>query len=177
MTDVLPPELAMFVGAEVHPFGIMRDPVEMSAIRRWCDAVGEMNPLYLDPDYAKTTEFGERVAPPAMLDAWVMPGYDADRSVAGDYMPVLAALTCFGYPVAVATDIEQHYVRYLALGDRLHTRSIVESISPEKQTGLGRGRFVSIFSEFRDQHDLLVGSMRMGLFKFAPAQSEGQEPA
>ena len=171
MRDELPGELAIFIGTEVHPFGVMRDPVEMSKIRQWCDTVGETNPLYLDKGYAKATEFGVPVAPPAMLDAWVMPEYDPDRKVAGDYMPVLAALTRHGYPVTVATDIEQHYARYVKIGDRLRSRSIVESISPEKKTALGRGRFISIFTEFVDQNDAIVGTMRMGWFKFAPAQS------
>ena len=169
MTEVLPPELQAFIGAEANPVVTMRDAIEMSAIRRWCDVTGETNPLYLDEDYARTTEFAGRVAPPAMLDAWTMPFYDPDRKTAGDHIPAMAALTDMGYPAAVATNIEQEYLRYLKPGDTLTCRSIVESISAEKTTSLGRGRFVYVRNDYIDQDGESVGLMRMGMFKFEPA--------
>jgi acyl dehydratase len=172
MTEILPPELQAFIGAEATPEIVMRDPIEMSAIRRWCDAMGDANPLYVDEDYARATEFGGRVAPPAMLDAWTMPFYDPDRKTAGDHMPVMAALTALGYPAAVATNIEQEYFRYLKPGDTLTCRSIVESISAEKTTSLGRGRFIYVRNDYIDQTGEPVGLMRMGMFKFEPAGRE-----
>ena len=169
MTEVLPPELQAFIGAEAIPVVTMRDAIDMSTIRRWCDVIGETNPLYLDEAYARTTEFGGRAAPPAMLDVWTVPFYDPDRKTAGDHMPVMAALTAMGYPAAVATNIEQEYVRYLKPGDKVTCRSIVESISAEKTTSLGRGRFIYVRNDYIDQNGESVGLMRLGMFKFEPA--------
>src|SRR5690606_29453034 len=119
-----------------------RDPIDRSAIRRYCDALGDANPAYTDAEFAAKSFRGGVIAPPAMLDAWTMPHYDPARPPAGDYMPLLAELASMGYTSAVAIEIEQEYVRELRLGDVLTQRRTVESIGPEKNTGLGVGRFL-----------------------------------
>ena len=43
-----------------------RYPVEYEAIRRHCHMVEDANPLFLDPEYAKTTKWGAVIAPPVM---------------------------------------------------------------------------------------------------------------
>jgi acyl dehydratase len=40
------------------------------AIRHWAYAIGDYNPLYLDPDYAKEGPFGHLTGPPSMLYAF-----------------------------------------------------------------------------------------------------------
>ena len=42
-----------------------RYPVEYDAIRRHCHMVDDNNPLFLDPEYAKTTTHGDVVCPPS----------------------------------------------------------------------------------------------------------------
>src|SRR6266511_2074786 len=42
-----------------------RYPVEYDAIRRHCHMVDDNNPLFLDPEYAKTTSHGEVLCPPS----------------------------------------------------------------------------------------------------------------
>lgn len=41
--------------------------VEASAIRRFAEAVGDPNPLYRDPEFARTTRWGGIIAPPTFL--------------------------------------------------------------------------------------------------------------
>ena len=48
-------------------------PVSEHAIRTWCAAVGERNPLYLDHETARRAGHPAVVAPPAMLQTWTMP--------------------------------------------------------------------------------------------------------
>ena len=48
-----------------------------------------------------------------------------------------------GLTSVVATNCEQHYGRPLVVGDRLLVRSVIESISDPKRTGLGTGRFIT----------------------------------
>ncbi len=68
------------------------------AIRHFCDGIGDVNPLFTDPDYAKNAKYGCIVAPPCFLYSvyWAaqgrgMPGIHAWHS--GDdwefYQPVL----------------------------------------------------------------------------------------
>jgi acyl dehydratase len=45
-----------------------RYPVEYDPIRRLCHMVEDRNPLFLDPEYAKTTSYGSVIAPPVMAD-------------------------------------------------------------------------------------------------------------
>lgn len=45
-----------------------RYPVEHDPIRRHCHMVEDRNPLFLDPEFAKTTRFGGVIAPPVMVD-------------------------------------------------------------------------------------------------------------
>ena len=60
-------------GREGEPL-VSRDPVNQPMIRHWCDAVGDRNPCYTDPDFAEKSVHGAIVAPPTMLQAWTMPG-------------------------------------------------------------------------------------------------------
>ena len=48
-----------------------------------------------------------------------------------------------GLTSVVATNCEQQYGRPLVVGDRLLVRSVIESISAPKRTGLGTGRFIT----------------------------------
>jgi acyl dehydratase len=67
-------------------------------IAHYCDGIGDMNPLYTDPDYAKKSKIGRLAAPPTFLYSiyWAaqgrgMPGVHAWHS--GDqwefYLPIL----------------------------------------------------------------------------------------
>ena len=49
------------------------DPVNQPMIRHWAYALGDMNPVYLDPEFAAKSRFGGIVSPPVMLQAWTMP--------------------------------------------------------------------------------------------------------
>ena len=42
-----------------------RYPVEHDPIRRHCHMVEDNNPLFIDPKYAATTEFGVNLCPPS----------------------------------------------------------------------------------------------------------------
>lgn len=49
------------------------DPVNEPMIRHWAHALDDMNPVYLDPEFAASSRFGGIVSPPVMLQTWVMP--------------------------------------------------------------------------------------------------------
>ena len=74
--QALEAEIRSYVGKPIGPKVIGRDPVNEPMIRQWCDAMGESHPAYLDADAAKGTVHGEIVAPPTMLQAWIMEGWD-----------------------------------------------------------------------------------------------------
>lgn len=47
--------------------GVYTDVVERGAIRRYCQAMDDMDPLYLDDAYASNTRYGGVIAPPLFV--------------------------------------------------------------------------------------------------------------
>lgn len=163
-----------FVGREIGPPDDARDPVNEAMIRQWCEAMGDANPAYTDPTAARASAHGGIVAPPTMLQAWILPGMDMARPMSEQRQDLQKELHLLlgasGYPAVVATDCEQEYTRYLKPGDRLAATTVIESISAEKATALGIGYFIDTRTTFRDQDGETVGSMRFRVLKFKPHQ-------
>jgi uncharacterized OB-fold protein len=67
-----------------------------------------------------------------------------------------------------ATNCDQHYERPLVLGDEVSVTSVVESVSPEKTTALGVGRFLTTRMDYSDASGALVATMRFRILKFRP---------
>ena len=57
------------------PRGTIAYTDEASAynIRRWADAIGDLNPRFRDSDYAKSTKYGRLVAQPTFLAGCSLP--------------------------------------------------------------------------------------------------------
>jgi uncharacterized OB-fold protein/acyl dehydratase len=170
-------DLQRFVGAPSgEPFPA-RDAVNQAMIRHWCDAVGDQNPVYTDPDVAATSVHGGIVAPPTMLQAWTMRGLKPPPRADGTPQDALMqALDDAGYTSVVATNCDQEYVRYLRPGDAITATGTIESISEEKRTALGDGIFVTTLTTFTDQHGEVVGTMRFRILKYRPRPRAEQRP-
>ncbi len=132
-------------------------------IRRWCDVMGETNPVYTDPVWAARSVFGGVVAPPAMMDVFDKPGLIFHRDVDNPQTAVLMALEGIGCTSTVAVNSELEYGRYLRLGDLVHSTIELEDVSDEKRTGLGTGHFVT--SRYR----FFVGDEQVGSVLFRGA--------
>ncbi len=149
-------------------------------IRHWVEAMGDENPVYTDEEAARAAGFPGVIAPPTMLQAWIMRGYKATAELAaaraaGRSEPgsspadeLMAVLDEGGFTSVVATNCEQEYDRPVVLGDRLSVSSSIESVSPEKHTALGIGHFVTTLLSFTDQTGAPVANMRFRILKFRP---------
>ncbi len=168
MSDLMQQLLAL-VGVESETTTCARDPVNQAMIRHWCDAVGDTNPVYTDPMAAAASAHGGIVAPPTMLQAWIMPGL-APRAAgaAPGWRRVFELLDEAGFTSIVATNCRQEYRRYLRPGDLVCVSSSLAAVSEEKQTALGRGHFVTQRMTFHDKHGEIVGSMEFRMLKFEP---------
>jgi uncharacterized OB-fold protein/acyl dehydratase len=145
------------------------DPVNQPMIRHWVEAVGDENPIYTQPEAAEQSVHGEIVAPPVMLQAWVMRGVRPRPTDGGNARDELMTLIDdAGFTSVVATNCEQEYHRYLHLGDHLSTTTIIESVSDEKATSLGVGHFVTTRVDYRTDEGELVATMRFRILKFKP---------
>ncbi|MCH6561253.1 MAG: MaoC family dehydratase N-terminal domain-containing protein [Myxococcales bacterium] len=172
--DALEQKLRTYVGIETSPPEVGRDPINQPMIRHWCEAMGDTNPIYTDSEAASQSIHGGIVAPPTMLQAWVLRGIQmADPSglPRNKQLELHQLLTDHGYTSVVATNCEQGYDRYLRPGDEISLTTTIESISEEKATALGIGYFINTRDVFRDQSGEQVGWMTFRVLKFKPAQA------
>jgi acyl dehydratase len=171
--------LEPWVGRTLSELTAAPDAVNLPMIRHWVDALDDQNPVYLDESFAATTRFGGLVAPPAMLQAWTMArpiiAGIAERGGAPREVSAESPISIFddaGYKGTLATNSELEFVRYLRIGDRLRSSTVVESISERKMTGLGAGYFLTWVTAFVDEHDEVVGRQLFRILKFDPGRVE-----
>ena len=152
------------VGSERGP-----DPVNQPMIRHWVEAMGDENPIYVDEEAAAASVHGGVIAPPVSLQAWVMRGIKPRPATGGSKQDDLMNLIDgAGFSSVVATNCEQEYFKPLRVGEHLTTRSVLDSISEEKATGLGVGHFVTTRIEYTNDDGELVAKMLFRILKFKP---------
>ncbi len=146
--------LAALVGQVSGTPNLSPDAVNVPMIRHWVEAMGDENPVYVSDEAARAAGYEQLIAPPTMLQAWIMRGLRASMAVeearaagaeqgSGPNDIMMGLLDDEGLTSVVATNCEQHYGRPLVVGERLLVRSMIESISDPKRTALGTGRFVT----------------------------------
>jgi uncharacterized OB-fold protein len=158
-------------GEPASPDRTAPDAVNLPMIRRWCEAMGERNPLYLDEAAAAAGPHGGIVAPQAMLEVWTMGRFSTGAVSEGNGTLLgIQALDAAGFTAVVATNLEQEYVHYLRPGDLITQKVFLDEVSDEKRTALGTGHFLNYRYEFSDQRGRLIGRMRFRILKFRPAR-------
>ncbi|QMU74521.1 protein dehydratase [Streptacidiphilus sp. PB12-B1b] len=166
-----------YAGQPAGVGGRAPDPVNAPMIRHWCEVMGETNTARTGAD---------AVAPPAMLQVWTMAGLDsAGSSRSGAYDELFARLDADGCTSVVATDCEQRYLRPLRLGERVLFEAVIESVSSEKSTALGVGRFVTTRMDLRAYDEARgekpeeatpAATHRFRILKYRPAARPATRP-
>jgi uncharacterized OB-fold protein/acyl dehydratase len=152
-------ELAALVGLAAGTPTLSPDAVNLPMIRHWVEAMGDDNPVYVSDEAARAAGHERLIAPPTMLQAWIMRGLRASIAIeearaagieqgSGPNDVMMGLLDDEGLTSVVATNCAQHYARPLVVGDRMVSRSVIEAISDPKRTGLGTGRFVTTRLDF-----------------------------
>ena len=153
--DLLARALEM-VGVEQYP-EISEFPVERGYIWTSCASVENGNPLYWDDEVAEALTGGP-IAPPTMVSVWFRPhSWAPGRTEVALPLQVhfdLKAL--FGLPEAVMSDNSIEFHTPVRLGDVLRTHQVLRSISDDKTTKLGTGRFWVIDVVYVNQDGDLV---------------------
>jgi len=164
-------QIRAFVGRPTGPPSVGRDLVNEPMIRQWCDATGDANPVYLDPEAAAKSVHGGIVAPPMMLQAWILEGWSMHRGhdePRDEQQRLHKILTDAGYTGVLGTDTEQTFTRYLRPGDQVSAETVIADISEEKATGVGVGYFITTRTTFCDAKGIELGTMNFRVLKFIP---------
>jgi acyl dehydratase len=156
-TGILPADVEALIGA-VQYEQTGEFPVERGYIWTSCASVENGNPLFWDDDVAHALTGGP-IAPPTMLSVWFRPHHWAPgRTVQPLPLQVHFDLKeRFALPEAVMTDNTIVFHEPVRPGDVLRTRQVLRSVSDEKTTKLGTGRFWVIDVEYLNQRGELVG--------------------
>jgi uncharacterized protein len=152
-----------------------RDPVNQPMINNWVEAIGDINPIYVDEAAARAVGHPGIVAPPAMIQVWTMFGLGGERPKDDPMGPIMELFDDSGYIGVVATNCEQTYHRYLRPGEQVSITSEMGDVVGPKQTALGEGWFVNQHIVWR-VGDEDVAEMNWRILKFKPRDSESPAP-
>jgi acyl dehydratase len=94
------------------------------SIRHWAHGIGDDNPLWCDPDYAATSEYGRLLAPPSFI-------FPLNRSFSG-YVGGLAGV----HAMFAGIDVTWH--RPILLGDQFTTRVWLKDLVEHETRFAGR---------------------------------------
>jgi hypothetical protein len=88
--------------------------------------------------------------------------------VEGSRAAVLDLLDREGFVGTLASNSEFEIVRYLRVGDVVSATTVLDSVSPQKQTRIGPGHFVTWVTTYRDASGEVVGRQTFRILKFRP---------
>lgn len=155
------------------------DPVEPGAIRRYLEPLEFDCALHTDPDAARAAGFEEVTMPYTGVIAWTIPTawrpgevlFDSDDR---DAQPVHTAINNADMPLGprttgfFGTDIEVDFHREVVAGERIGRRGRRLLSCKPKQTGVGRGAFMTWESEIISDRGDVVGLIRIGTYAYVP---------
>ncbi len=133
------------------------DEVCRPMIRHYCEVMEDANPLYRDDAYAKTSRYGEIIAPPTQVQVYTMnplwPKVEREKNSMENLVDLLKE---HGYSSIVATAQVQEYFEPMKIGDDISYTLSVKEISPLKQTARGPGYFSTFLYTFLNQRNEVV---------------------
>ena len=152
----LPKEVEALVG-QIQYEETADFPVEQGYIWTSCSSVENGNPLFWDDAVAEQLTGGP-IAPPSMISTWFRPHHWAPGRTE-QKLPLQIHFDLkeqLGLPEAVMSDNSIVFHEPVRPGDVLSTRQVLRSVSDEKTTKLGTGRFWVIDVEYHNQRGELA---------------------
>ncbi len=145
-------ELRGLIGRTTEP-GIRE--VEFGAIRRYAEAVGNPNPLYHDVEYARSSTYGEVIAPPGFF-GWMKKVSAGAIEVLG---PVFAAVLNAGLVRILDAGIDYEFFLPVRAGDVLTWwAKFVDAAEREGKSG--RMVFLTMELSYMNQNGDLVAKVK-----------------
>ncbi len=132
-------------------------PVERGYVWTSCASVENGNPLFWDVEVSDALTSGP-IAPPSMVSVWFRPHHWAPGRTE-QALPLQVHFDLkelFDLPEAVMTDNTIEFHAPVRMGDVLRTHQVLRSVSDEKTTKLGTGRFWVIDVVYQNQDGDLV---------------------
>lgn len=127
------------------------------AIQRFCEGIGDDNPLWTDPTYGEASPYGAQIAPPSFIVACL-------GSVQVGW-PGLGGFHC---------ETTMRFNKPIKVGDRITARVVFDGFEgPTEDSNFG-GRRIKDFlrQEYRNQHDELVATFICSRMRFERSEMQ-----
>lgn len=163
--------------------GLLPDPVERGAIRKFLEPLEFDCALHYDPDVARAHGYPDVIAPCSSLLTFSLrpmwePGtvlFDSDdRNAQPERTSVKPVLPDFFPQVTgyFATDMEFEFLRPVTVGDVVTTQAGTLVDCVPKEIGIGRGAFVTSETLIVNQHGETLGRMTAVSFYYNPHEDK-----
>lgn len=166
----LPADVSSWIGEKKYEEWGEFD-VERGYVFTTCASVQNGNPLFWDEKAAQELT-GGFIAPPTMISVWFRPHHWSPGRTE-EAVPLQLHFDLkkrLGLPEAVMTDNTITFYDPVRVGDRLKTYQVLRSVTGEKQTKLGLGRFWVLDVEYENQRGEKVATESYTGFGYRRAQ-------
>ncbi|MBM0124245.1 FAS1-like dehydratase domain-containing protein [Pimelobacter simplex] len=155
------------------------DAVERGGIRRYLEPLELDCALHTDPEVARAAGYADVTMPATGVIAWTIPaawtpGQVLFDSAERDAQPVHSAINNADMTLGprttgfFGTDIEVDFLRDVVAGERIGRRGKRLVACTPKETGVGRGAFMTWESEIVTSELEVVGRIRIGTYAYVP---------
>lgn len=169
MSALLTPEIRKYIGMESE-VQVACDPVEQGAVRRFAQAIMDIDPIYMHEEYTRGTRYKTPVAPPLFPVAMLRAPFDAPDLIteraASAYFDGIVNTTSLGLPrlplvnsAQLTGSVEVELFRLVHHGEKVWVQSRYKDIY-ERETSKGMMLFVIIETDFKDSAGELICRFR-----------------
>lgn len=157
--SLITPEIEGMLGEEVYSPG--KEVIDKSSIRRYAQAISDLNPLYLDEEYAKKSKYGGVIAPPTFI-------FDVSHDVfadVGEDGRDLARVTIKGMNAIRGGD-EYQFIEPARPGDIVNRRRKIIDIYEKEGKKIDKILFVVYETTYTNQKEKVLGMCRETMMFF-----------
>jgi acyl dehydratase len=151
--SLITPEIRAMLGQELYFAG--KEVIDRTAIRRYAQAISDVNPLYIDEEFAKKSKYGGLIAPPTFI-------FDVSQDIfaeVGEDGRDLSRVTIQDLN-AVRGGNEYQFFEPARPGDIINRRRKITDIYEKKGKKAGKILFVVYETSYTNQKDKLLGVCR-----------------
>ena len=151
--SLMTPEIKAMVDQEAFFPG--KEVIDRSSIRRYAQAISDLNPVYLDEAYAKETEYGGIIAPPTFI-------FDVSHDIfsgVGEDGRDLSSVTIAGL-IPVRGGNEYRFFEPARLGDIVSRRREIVDLYEKEGKRAGKILFVIYETTYTNQEGKVLGICR-----------------
>ena len=157
----IPEEVVKVIGKSLGEPQVFE--IERGAIRRFADAVDDLNPLHRDVEYAKNSKYGEMIAPVGFF-GWPIKGLGMMLALGEAIGPIMGA----GYFILLDGGIEYEPFVPIRAGDVLTFYARLADI-PERTTSSGKSMLLPVIEmNFLNQNGDKALTVRWSLIMRQP---------